>query len=84
MSHQQDPTRRNGKKRRTMRDLMREAADGKEASQDEINAVAQGQMTWMMPFMMFMIMINLPGAIVFYYLLNKLLQVISNFFLLGH
>ena len=76
MSHQQDPTRRNGKKRRTMRDLMREAADGKEASQDEINAVAQGQMTWMMPFMMFMIMINLPGAIVFYYLLNNIITVV--------
>ena len=77
MSHQQDPSRQKGKKRRTMRDLMREAADGKEASQDEINAVAQGQMTWMMPLMMFMIMINLPGALVFYYLLNNTITVIQ-------
>ena len=72
MSRQMDPTRQKGKKRRTMRQLMKEAADGKEASQDEINAVAQGQMTWMMPFMMFMIMVNLPGALVFYYLLNNI------------
>ena len=77
MSHQQDPSHQKGKKRRTMRDLMREAADGKEASQDEINAVAQGQMTWMMPLMMFMIMINLPGALVFYYLLNNTITVIQ-------
>ena len=74
MSRQQDPTRQNGKKR-TMRQLMREAAEGKEASQEEINAVAQGQMTWMMPFMMFLIMANLPGALVFYYLLSNTITV---------
>lgn len=76
MSRQQDPTRQNGKKRRTMRQLMKEAAEGKEASQEEINAVAQGQMTWMMPFMMFLIMMNLPGALVFYYLLSNIITVI--------
>ena len=78
MSRQMDPTRQKGKKRRTMRQLMKEAADGKEASQDEINAVAQGQMTWMMPFMMFMIMVNLPGALVFYYLLNNIITIVQN------
>ena len=76
MSRQQDPSRQKGKKRRTMRQLMKEAAAGKEADQSEINAVAQGQMTWMMPFMMLMIMINLPGAIVFYYLLNNIITVV--------
>ncbi len=75
MSRQQDPTRQKGKKRRTMRDLMREAADGKETNQDEINAVAQSQMTYMMPIMMLFIMINLPGALVFYYLLNNIITV---------
>ena len=75
MSRQQDPTRQAGKKRRTMRDLMREAADGKEADQNEINAIAQSQMTYMMPVMMLFIMINLPGALVFYYLLNNVITV---------
>jgi membrane protein insertase Oxa1/YidC/SpoIIIJ len=75
MSKQMDPSRQNGKKRRTMRDLMKDAANGKEADQNEINAVAQGQMTWMMPLMMLMIMINLPGALVFYYLLNNLITI---------
>lgn len=75
MSRQMDPTRQKGKKKRSMRQLMKDAAAGKEADQSEINAIAQGQMTWMMPLMMLMIMINLPGALVFYYLLNNLLTV---------
>ena len=75
MSKQMDPTRQKGKKKRSMRQLMKDAAAGKEADQSEINAVAQGQMTWMMPLMMLIIMINLPGALVFYYLLNNLLTV---------
>ena len=77
MSRQLDPTRQKGKKRRTMREIMKEAADGKEASQEDINAVAQGQMTWMMPFMMLLIMMNLPGALVFYYLLNNIITIIQ-------
>jgi YidC/Oxa1 family membrane protein insertase len=75
MSKQMDPSRQKGKKRRTMRDIMKDAASGKEADQSEINAVAQGQMSWMMPLMMLMIMISLPGALVFYYLLNNILTV---------
>ena len=77
MARQQNPTHKKDNKRRTFRSLMKEAADGKEASQDEINAVAQGQMTWMMPLMMFMIMVNLPGALVFYYLLNNITTVVQ-------
>ena len=84
MARQQDPTRKKGSQRRTFRSLMKEAADGKEASQDEINAVAQSQMTWMMPFMMFMIMVNLPGALVFYYLLNNVITVVQQKLILNH
>ena len=75
MARQQDPTRQPGKKRRGMRDLMKEAADGKEASRDEINAVAQSQTTYMMPIMMLFIMINLPGALVMYYFFSNLITV---------
>lgn len=76
MARQQDPTRnKKGKRTLTMKNLFKEASDGKEASQEDINAVAQSQMTVMMPFMMLMIMINLPGAIVFYYLLNNIITV---------
>ena len=62
---------------KTIRQLMKEAADGKEASQEDINAVAQGQMAYMMPIMMLFIMINLPGAVVFYYMLTNIITVIQ-------
>ena len=71
MSRQQDPTRK--KNKRSFRSIMKDAAKGKEASQEDINAAAQGQMTLMMPFMMLLIMISLPGALVFYYLLNNMI-----------
>ena len=83
MAKQQDPSRRAGKKKQTMRQLMKDAAAGKEASQDEINAVAQGQMTFMMPLMMLFIMITLPGALVFYYLLNNIITVIQQKYILS-
>lgn len=77
ISRQNDPSRQKNGKRRTMKDLMREAADGKEASQEDISAVAQGQMTFMMPLMMLFIMINLPGAVVFYYMLTNAISAIQ-------
>ena len=73
MSRQQDPTRKKNKK--TIRSIMKDAAKGKETSQEDINAAAQGQMTFMMPLMMLLIMISLPGAIVLYYLLNNIITV---------
>lgn len=75
MARQQDVSRKKGKKKRGFRQLMKEAADGKEADQDEVNAIAQSQMSYMMPLMMLFIMINLPGAIVLYYLLNTSITV---------
>ncbi len=77
MSRQQDPTRQKGKKGKTMRQLMKEAADGKEPSQEEINAVSQSTMSYTMPVMMFFLMVNLPGAVVFYYLLNNFITIVQ-------
>lgn len=75
MSRQQDPTRGKNGKKRSVRQILKDAAKGKEASQEDINAAAQGQMTFMMPMMMLLIMISLPGALVFYYLLNNIITV---------
>ena len=75
MARQQDITRKKGKKKRGFRQLIKEAADGKETDQDEINAIAQSQTAYMMPIMMLFIMISLPGAIVLYYLLNTSITV---------
>ena len=75
MTKMVDPSRRNGKKARGFRELMKETAKGNEVDQSEINAMAQQQSTMMMPFMMLFIMISLPGALVFYYLLNNIVTI---------
>ena len=64
-------------KKRKLRDIMREAADGKEADQSELNAIMTSQMTNFLPVMMFFIMINLPGALVLYYTTSNLIAVLQ-------
>ena len=71
ISRQQLPT--NKKNRKTFRQIMAEAADGKEPDQTELNQIVSGQMSYMMPLMMLLLMINLPGALVFYYLISNLM-----------
>lgn len=72
ISRQLMPSQKSGKTK-TFRQLMREAADGKEPDQAELNAVMTGNMTTMMPVMMLLIMVQLPGALVFYYLVSNLM-----------
>ncbi len=61
-------------KRKTFRQLMKEAEEGKEPDQADLNALTSQQMTYMMPIMMFFVMFNLPGALVFYYLISNLIS----------
>ena len=75
MAKQQNPS--NKATKRSFKDIMKDASSGKEADQTELNAVVSGQMTKVMPLMMLLIMINLPGALVFYYLLTNLITVIQ-------
>jgi YidC/Oxa1 family membrane protein insertase len=49
------------------RDVMAEAADGKQPDQTELNAVMMSKMTKILPFIMLFIMLSLPGAIALYY-----------------
>ncbi len=77
MLRQNDPTRQKGKKRKTMRQLMAETADGKEPDQAEVNAIAQSQMSFTTPVMMLFIMLNLPGAVVFYYMLSNFITIVQ-------
>jgi len=58
--------------KRTIRSIMREAASGKQTDQAEINTAMMGNMTKIMPFFMFFIMINLPGALALYYVVSNL------------
>jgi len=65
MARQIMPKSQNKKR---LRDIFSEAADGKQAGAGDMNAAMMGSMTKFLPIMMFLIMINLPGAIVLYYM----------------
>ncbi len=71
------------KNKRKFREIMRDAGEGKEANQDELNAVVQGQMSKFMPVMMLLIMINLPGAVILYYLVTNIFTVVQQKVILG-
>lgn len=76
VSRQQLPSKKS-KNSRTFRQILREASDGKEPDQSELNAVMTKQMSTMMPLMMLLVMLNLPGALVFYYLISNLFTVVQ-------
>lgn len=81
---QQQPSDKS-KKSKSFRELLKQASNGDAAAQpdqSEINALAQKQMSVMMPIMMFFIMFYLPGAIVFYYLLSSSIGVVQQHIIL--
>jgi YidC/Oxa1 family membrane protein insertase len=70
------------KSTKRLRDIMAEAADGKEANQSEINAVVMGKMAKFLPIMMFFIMISVPGALALYYAVSNIVAVAQQHYLL--
>lgn len=64
----------NGVKRR-FRDILADAADGKEHDQSEMTQVVSNNMMKFMPIMMFFIMISLPGALALYYVVSNIVAV---------
>lgn len=66
----QNPSRQS-QKSRSFRQIMQEAADGKEPDQAELNTVMTNQMSKITPLMMLVVMIRMPGALVFYYLISS-------------
>jgi YidC/Oxa1 family membrane protein insertase len=73
---QQMPSSKSEKKKK-FRDLMNEAKEGKELDQSDISNMTTGQMAYMMPVMMFIIMFNLNGALAFYYFLSNLITLLQ-------
>lgn len=63
--------------KRRLRDILSEAANGKEADQSEINNAIMGKMVIILPFFMLFIMLSLPGAISLYYATNTIVAVIQ-------
>ena len=74
VARQQMPSGKSEKQKK-FRDLLKEASAGKDVDQSDISAMSTRQMSMMMPFMMFLIMFNLHGALAFYYFLSNLLTV---------
>ena len=65
-----------------LRQIMAEAAEGKQADQSEMNAVVMGKMMKILPFFMFFIMISVPGALALYYTVSNLVAVAQQRYLL--
>lgn len=61
--------------KKRLRDLMSEAAEGKQADQSEMNAIVMGKMMKILPIFMFFIMISVPGALALYYAVSNLVAV---------
>lgn len=64
-------------KRKKFRDLLKDAKEGKDVDEADITKMATGQMSAMMPIMMFVIMFNLNGALAFYYFLSNVITVVQ-------
>ena len=65
-----------------LRDVLSEAGEGKQPDQAELNAVMMSKMVKFLPFMMFFIMMSLPGALVLYYVVSNLFAAVQQHFLL--
>lgn len=82
ISRQQLPSKK-AKGAKTFRQIMREAADGQEPDQSELNTMMSSQMSKTMPIFMLLIMINLPGALVFYYMISNLMTGVQQKYILS-
>ncbi len=80
--YQTKQTMPHGESKRRLRDIMADAANGKEADQSEINTAIMGKMAKILPFFMLFIMLSLPGAIALYYATSTLVTVFQQWLIL--
>ena len=80
MSKQTMPT--NNKPPKKFREIMAEAASGKESDPSEMSTTMMNNMVKFMPIMMFFIMINLPGALALYTTVSNLVATAQQHYLL--
>lgn len=79
MSKQTMPQTQSNKR---LRDIMAEAAEGKQANQSEMNAIVMSRMSKVLPIFMFFVMISVPGALALYYTVSNLVAVGQQHYLL--
>jgi YidC/Oxa1 family membrane protein insertase len=65
-----------------IREIMSEAADGKQVDQSEMNALVMGKMIKFLPIFMFFIMTSVPGALALYYAVSNMVAVAQQSYLL--
>lgn len=70
-------------KRKKFREIIKEAKSGKEIDDSDVSSMATGQMSKMMPIMMFIIMFNLHGALAFYYFLSNIFTILQQKLIYG-
>lgn len=80
MTKQTMPTNKTTKK---FREVMAEAASGKQSDPTEVSAAMMNNMVKFMPIMMFFIMVSLPGALALYYTASNLVAVAQQHYLLS-
>lgn len=68
--------------KKRLRDIMSEAASGKQADQSEMNAIVMGKMVKVLPIFMFFIMVTVPGALALYYAVSNIVAVLQQSYLL--
>ena len=66
---------KNGNRR--VRDIFKEAAEGKEPNQAELNAAVNSNMNLILPLILFFLMMGLYGALIFYYLISNIIQIVQ-------
>ncbi len=76
VTKQQMPSGKSEKKKK-FREILKEAKEGKEIEDSDVSNLTSGQMSAMMPIMMFIIMFNLNGALAFYYFLSNIITIIQ-------
>lgn len=80
---QSKQTMPSSKKSRGVRQMLKEAATGKDVDQAELNAAAMSKMMYFMPVMTFFICLPFPGAVVLYYATTSLFAVAQQHYILN-
>lgn len=64
--------------KKRLRDILQEAAEGKEADQAEINAIVMRKTMKFMPVLMLLVVLNLPGALALYMSVSNVVAYAQN------
>ena len=79
MTKQTMPT--NGPKRR-LKDILNEAAEGKQHDQSEMNEVIMSKMVLIMPLLMTVVMLSVAGALSLYYTVSNFIAIVQQSYIL--